>query len=67
MTQGSPTWITVTDAATLTRRTTRTVYRWLDAGDLRSRKRDDGTVLVRGDDVLDVERRKKRGRPPRVA
>lgn len=67
MTQPPSTWITVNDASTLTKRTTRTIYRWITDGDLRSRKRDDGTVLVRGDEVLDVERRKKRGRPPRVA
>lgn len=66
MTQPPPTWITVTDAATLSNRRPRTIYDWVRDHDVRSRKADDGTMRVHAVDVLEAESKKKRGRPARV-
>lgn len=68
MTEQKPTWVTVTEAVELTRRSKKTIYRILantaDApGGVRRLTGSDGVLRVRGDDILAAAGKRRPGRP----
>ena len=59
--------ITVTEAATIAHRSTRTIYDWIEAGLLEAKQGDYGEILLDGMAVLVVEETRRRGRPKKSA
>lgn len=56
-------WVSVSEAAELAKRSTRQIYRWIEARKLATYKDSLGRYFVKAKDVLRVEADQKRGRP----
>lgn len=56
-------WITVEQATVISKRSLRTIYRWVDRQKIRSQVGPDGVTRVWGSDVLEAESTTRRGRP----
>lgn len=60
-------WLSVKDAAIIVNRHERSIYRWVESGQLGSRTTDDGILEVSSADVARVESVTRPGRPRKIA
>ena len=60
-------WLTVAEAALLTGKSSRAIYRWIDGGRLTPRTGEHGEILIQSAEVLRVESETRRGRPKILA
>ena len=60
---GSPKWVSVQDAMILAGKSKSAIYRWVDAGTVRSRRSAAGQKEILGIDVLQAEAQTRMGRP----
>jgi len=56
-------WITVKEAATLARKSPRTIYEWIDGNRLAVRRDDKNRMIVLSKAVMRIEPTIRRGRP----
>lgn len=56
-------WVSVAEASVLAQKSTRQIYRWIEARKLATYKDSGGRYFVKSDEVLRVEAAQRRGRP----